>query len=107
MQVNDYILKTYNMARSTFSVRLPDALRADVEALCKALNRSRGYVAEKALSEYVRWNAWKSREIKSALKQAEKGEFISHEAMTTWAKSLGTDNELPSPVADVFMNSRA
>ena len=107
MQVNDYFSKAHNMARSTFSVRLPDALRADVEALCKALNRSRGYVAEKALSEYVRWNAWKSREIKIALKQAEKGEFISHDEMTKWAKSLGTDYELPTPVVDVFLKPRA
>lgn len=36
-------------------------------------------------------------------KQAEKGEWISEDAMTAWFSSLGTENELPEPQVDVFL----
>jgi predicted transcriptional regulator len=35
--------------------------------------------------------------------EADKGEFISDEAMTAWFLSLATENELPEPEPDVFV----
>jgi predicted transcriptional regulator len=46
------------------------------------------------------------RAIESAMEEAEKGEFISEEAMTAWFLSLGTHNELPEPQPDVFLRAR-
>lgn len=44
----------------------------------------------------------KANLIKEALKEAEKGAFISQEAMEKWVDSLGSDKELPPPQPDVF-----
>ena len=43
--------------------------------------------------------------IDEALAQADKGVFISQELVETWGDSLGTDNELPPPEPDIFLNS--
>jgi hypothetical protein len=45
--------------------------------------------------------------ISSAIKKADKGEFISSESMRTWFASLGTDNELPRPKPDVFLKENS
>jgi len=45
---------------------------------------------------------WKTKALKRAKLEAEKGEFISHDAMKAWIDSLGTDNELPPPQVDIF-----
>ncbi|PZO82543.1 MAG: CopG family transcriptional regulator [Mesorhizobium amorphae] len=39
--------------------------------------------------------------------EADKGEFISEEAMTRWVDSWGTDQELPPPEPDLFMPQKA
>ena len=49
-------------------------------------------------------NSWKVEALKRAKLEAEKGEFISHEAMGAWINSPGTDEELPVPEIDVFKN---
>jgi predicted transcriptional regulator len=43
--------------------------------------------------------------IESALREADRGIFVSEEAMTTWFLSLGTEHELPEPDEDVFVRS--
>jgi len=50
-------------------------------------------------------NSWKVDALKKAKLEAEKGEFISHEAMGAWINSLETDEELPVPEIDVFKNA--
>lgn len=49
-------------------------------------------------------NDWKIEALKQAKRDAEKGEFISHDAMKAWISSLGSANELPDPCADIFKN---
>jgi hypothetical protein len=44
--------------------------------------------------------------IHDAIVQADKGVFISEDAMTTWFESLGTHDELPEPEADVFLQHK-
>ena len=48
---------------------------------------------------------WKIDAIQKAKKEADKGVFISHEAMDKWLDSWGTENELPAPKADIFPNT--
>lgn len=47
---------------------------------------------------------WKIEALKQAKLDAEKGEFISHEAMEAWVNSLGSVHELPDPCVDIFKN---
>ena len=52
--------------------------------------------------EEIRYLINLSSTLKKAKQEADKGEFISHEAMGAWIKSLGTDEELPAPEVDIF-----
>lgn len=41
--------------------------------------------------------------IREAIIEADKGVFISSEAMHKWMNSWGTDNEAPRPKPDIFL----
>jgi RHH-type rel operon transcriptional repressor/antitoxin RelB len=90
------------MATTPFSIRIDDSVRSQLEKICDLTERSKAYVTSKAIEEYVERNGWKVEALKRAKAEAEKGEFISHEAMGEWINSLGTDDELPAPSVDVF-----
>lgn len=44
----------------------------------------------------------KREQIKAALLEADKGVFISGEAVDKWIESWDTENELPPPEPDIF-----
>lgn len=90
------------MKNPVLSVRIRAGLKDDLEFLSRATKRSKAYLAAEALEEYVQRNAWKAKELQQAKAEADKGVFISHEKMKAWAKSLGTEGELPAPKPDVF-----
>ncbi|MBA3446045.1 MAG: CopG family transcriptional regulator [Pseudaminobacter sp.] len=46
------------------------------------------------------------RVLKERIAEADKGVFISAEAMDRWIESWGTENELPPPEPDVFLKPR-
>jgi len=92
------------MGSSVLSVRVPEELKEQLDYLSTATKRSKAYLAAAALTEYVHRNAWKAKELHDALVEADRGEFISHGAMTAWADSLTTASELPPPEPDVFLN---
>jgi predicted transcriptional regulator len=50
--------------------------------------------------------AWRGKELRKAIEEAEKGMFVSHEAMLAWVESLGTKNELPPPEPDIYISPR-
>jgi predicted transcriptional regulator len=89
-------------AESTFSVRLPDDLRREVDEFAKASKRSRSFVVKEAVAAYMAEQRAYLAAIDEALKEADKGIFISGEAVDRWLASWGTDNELPMPEPDIF-----
>jgi predicted transcriptional regulator len=44
--------------------------------------------------------------LEARIAEADKGIFISSEAMHRWMESWGTENELPPPEPDVFLPPR-
>lgn len=92
------------MGSQTFSLRIPDDIKEDLELVSAMTKRSQASVALEAISRDVAARAKQMRMIAEAKEEAEKGEFISHEAMESWVDSLGTDNELPRPEPDIFKN---
>lgn len=42
-------------------------------------------------------------DLEDAVREADKGVFISAEKVHEWMRSWGTDNELPRPEPDVFV----
>ncbi len=90
------------MTSKPFSLRLPDEIRDDLKFLSASMNHSQSSIASEVLSERVAEKAYRIRAIQAAKKEAQKGEFISHEAMGKWIFSIGIDNELPPPKPDFF-----
>jgi predicted transcriptional regulator len=91
------------MVNSPFSVRLDTKLKKRLEAEAARSSRSAGFVLQKAVEEYLDGKEYFHEEMKKAVKEAEKGAFISEAAMDKWFMSLGTKNELPPPEPDVFL----
>lgn len=87
------------MASSPFSLRLEDEVRDDLDFLAKATKRSKSSLAAEVLETYISARVTRLKEIQKAKKEADKGVFISHTDIKAWAHSLGTDNELPKPIA--------
>lgn len=87
---------------TTFSVRLPDELRNEVDELAKATRRSRSFVITEAVAAYVQDHRAYLEAIEEGEKEAAKGVFVSGEAVIKWLESWGTDNELPPPQPDIF-----
>jgi RHH-type rel operon transcriptional repressor/antitoxin RelB len=90
-----------SMASTVLSVRVPEELKEQLEYLSRSTKRSKAYLATEALGDYVKKNAWRAKELHEAMKEADKGVFVSHEAMLAWADSLGTDNEIAPPKPDI------
>jgi predicted transcriptional regulator len=89
------------MASTVLSVRVPEELKEQLDYLSRSTKRSKAYLAAEALTDYVKKNAWRAKELHEAIREADKGVFISHEAMLAWADALGTDREVPPPKPDI------
>jgi predicted transcriptional regulator len=61
-------------------------------------------LANKAIETFLAARAAKRSQIEAALADAEKGEFISGEALDRWIDSWGTEAELPAPEPRVDAN---
>ena len=91
-----------NMTSSVpFSLRLAPDLKSRLETEAKNADRSASYMATHAIKMFLDAQDSKRRAIELAIIEADKGEFISSEAMGNWVKSWGSDNELSKPVADI------
>jgi len=74
---------------STMTVRLPAALKAKVETLAESMDRPASWVVEKAVAEYVDVRNWQAAAIRTALAQAEAGDFASEaEVRAAFAKLI-------------------
>jgi predicted transcriptional regulator len=91
------------MSSARFSLRLDPELKAWVEEQAQRKDRSSGYIVTEAIRAQKEASDWKKRVLEEAAAEADKGVFISEEAMTRWFLSLGTENELPEPEPDVFL----
>jgi predicted transcriptional regulator len=90
------------MASAPFSLRLDPDVRSRLEEEAKSLDRSASYVATKAIESFLDARSERRRMLEEALAEADKGVFISGEAMDAWVESWGTVNELPPPEPDIF-----
>jgi predicted transcriptional regulator len=90
------------MSSVPFSLRLEPKIRSQLEQEAKSLDRSASYVATKAIESFLEARADRRRALEEAVAEADKGVFISEEAMNAWINSWGTDNELPPPEPDIF-----
>ncbi len=106
MSYNVVILTTllWFMTNTPFSLRIDTDTRAKLKREAQQLKRSESYIATTAIKQYLDACEYKRQAIDEATRRADKGEFISSEAMNTWVDSWGTDNELAPPEIDIKIN---
>jgi len=63
----------------TISVRVPESLRDQLNALAKATERPRHYLALDALRRYVEDETWVVARIQEGIRAADAGEFATPE----------------------------
>lgn len=76
------------MADTSITIRTDPELAAKVAALATAMDRSRNWVIEDALREYVEAQAWQIEGIKAAIVSLDKGEGIPHEQVMADMEAL-------------------
>ncbi len=62
---------------AAFTIRLDDEMLAKLDALAADIDRSRSWLATKAIETYVELNAWQVEQIKAGLAEADRGEFVT------------------------------
>lgn len=67
------------MAGSTITVRTDPEISAKIAALAQAMDRSRNWVIEEALKQYIEAQAWQIEGIKQAQASLARGEGIPFE----------------------------
>jgi len=90
------------MTSARFSMRLEPELKAWLEDEGKRRDRSAAYMAKKAIATMKQQSDAKRQMIRDAVAEADKGVFVSQQAVHTWMESWDTDNELPKPQPDIF-----
>jgi len=94
------------MATASLTLRIDSGVKKRLEREAKALDRSTSYVAAKAIEAFVEAREEKRLAIEAAIVEADKGVFISEKKMDAWMASWGTDNELPPPTPDIFLDPK-
>lgn len=82
------------------TVRLPPETEQQLDALAQKLDRSKGWLINQALKEYVerqqleqlRW-----RETLESIDAVAHGRVVTAERVHDWMTSWGTEDELPPP----------
>jgi len=85
---------------TTTSVRLSDDLTARVEALAAKLQRSKSWVINEAVKNFLEradLEAKRWQETLEALESARAGDVIDGEAVERWLETWGTEHETPPP----------
>lgn len=90
------------MTTPPFSLRLDARTRARLEKAAKSQNRSAAFVVQRALNTYLDVQERFQKDMEDAIAEADKGVFVSQEAMHVWMASWDTDNELPPPEPDII-----
>ncbi|MGH7074740.1 MAG: CopG family ribbon-helix-helix protein [Stellaceae bacterium] len=79
------------------SIRLPETLSAEVNVIAASLDRSKSWVIEQAVREFVNLHHWQLAAIDEGLKAADEGRVVAHEDVAAWVRSWGGPNEQPKP----------
>ena len=82
------------------SIRLQPELEEPLDALCKKLDRSKNYLINQAVKEFIMQQALAEQrwqETLPALKSMTEGQGVPAEKVFEWIRSWGTEKELPRP----------
>jgi len=93
------------MSTVPFTFRIETELKKSLDLEAQAEDRSSSYLASQAIKMLLELKEEKKKAIERAVLEADKGSFVSQEAVHKWMNSWDTENELPKPKADIFLKS--
>lgn len=76
---------------TTISIRLETGVKARLDQLADATNRSKSFLAAEAIRAFVELNEWQIQEIQAALQEADAGDFAKpsevNKVLRKWRKA--------------------
>jgi predicted transcriptional regulator len=75
------------MAEGVFTIRIPPEKQRQLDALAQVLERSRNWVVSAAIDQYLDVQAWQIAQIRHGVEEADRGELVSHEEVSTEARA--------------------
>jgi predicted transcriptional regulator len=94
------------MGELPLSLHLDAKVMHELEQEALLLKVSQSEIAERAIEAFLNLQAHKRDVIAAAAAEADKGVFISSEAMLEWMDRLEDDIDAAPPQPDVFPTSR-
>ena len=88
------------MIMGVTSVRLQADIEDPLDNLAKKLDRSKNYLINQAVKEFLSRNAIEERrweETIDAIESVKTGKLVDEQEVNNWLESWGTDNELAPP----------
>lgn len=76
---------------TTMTIRLEAEIKARLDALAEATQRSKSFLAAEAIRVYVESNEWQIGEIHAALIEADAGDFASEDDLAAMARKWGAN----------------
>ena len=67
------------MATEAFTVRAETDIVHQLDSMAGALDRSRNYLVNQALREYLKTHAWQVEKISQGIAAADRGELVDHD----------------------------
>lgn len=66
---------------SVMSVRLPDEVEQQLGQLAQSTGRTKSWLANQAIQDYLAREAWQITEVEAALREADAGDFVPEKEM--------------------------
>ena len=79
------------MTTEVLTLRVPTQMKTNLETLGKSIHRSKSYIAEKAIEEYLKRNSWQIKELQLAEEEISQGKFISNDEVNDYLDSWGNE----------------
>jgi len=76
------------MATEAFTVRAESDLVHQLDHLADSLDRSRNYLVNQALKEYLKHHAWQIEKITQGIAAADRGELVDHDEVMREMENL-------------------
>ncbi len=78
---------------TTMTIRLDPELKARLDKLSAATHRSKSFLAAEAVREFIELNEWQIAEIKTAIKEADAGDFASEQEVRAVFNKWGINGD--------------
>ena len=82
---------------TTITIRVEQEVKDRLEGQAEIQNRSKSYLANQAIEEYLNTQEWQVEGIKKAIQSLDVGKGVPHQEVMDWLESWGSENELPKP----------